>query len=78
VKGFEPVAALTAEEDGLADLRQIVEAAPRYLTPGGLLAVETGIGHHAELSRLAREAGFTNIESRQDLTHRDRYVLARL
>jgi len=68
--------ALTSGEDGLADLRTIVTAAPRFLAPGGLLALETGIGHHASLREIATAAGFKRFESRQDLTGRDRFVLA--
>jgi release factor glutamine methyltransferase len=77
VRDFEPHVALTsAGADGLADLRAIVASAPRYLAPGGLLALETGIAQHAALLPLAREAGFSRIESRPDLTGRDRFVLA--
>ena len=76
VREHEPVAALTAAEDGLADLRAIVAGAPRHLAPGGLLALETGIAQHADLLPLARAAGFTRVESRPDLTGRDRFVLA--
>ena len=79
VRAFEPVQALTAAgPDGLADLQAIIAAAPKFLAPGGLLALETGIGQHAALLRLAQESGFTAIESRQDLTKRDRFVLAKL
>jgi release factor glutamine methyltransferase len=74
----EPVIALTSRDAGLADLRAIVTAAPRFLPPGGWLAVETGITQHAELLRLARAVGFTHAESKPDLTGRDRFVLARL
>ncbi|PAW68539.1 MAG: protein-(glutamine-N5) methyltransferase, release factor-specific [Opitutia bacterium Tous-C1TDCM] len=77
VRGFEPAAALTAAEDGISDLRRIIAAAPAFLVPGGLLALETGIAHHAELGRLVAAAGLERFESRQDLTKRDRYVFAR-
>ena len=76
VRDFEPAAALTAAEEGLADLRKIMVAAPDRLNPGGLLALETGIAHHAELLRLAAEAGFARTDSHLDLTGRDRYILA--
>jgi release factor glutamine methyltransferase len=76
VRAHEPATALTAAEGGLADLRAIVAQAPEYLNAGGLLALETGITHHPEVLRLARTAGFSRMESRQDLTGRDRYVLA--
>lgn len=77
VRDHEPKSALTAADEGLADLRAIVAAAPKFLAPGGLLALETGIAQHAELLRLARDAGFAQVESRPDLTRRDRFVLAR-
>ncbi len=78
VRSFEPTAALTAADEGLAALRIILQAAPGFLEPGGLLALETGIAHHAELLRLAQEGGFASVESRLDLTGRDRFVLARM
>ncbi len=76
VRDFEPVAALTAADGGLADLREIIAGAPRFLTPNGLLALETGIGHHAQLLELAAAAGFRRTESHPDLTGRDRFVFA--
>ncbi len=78
VRDFEPVQALTAADGGLAELREIVAGAPRFLAPNGWLALETGIAHHAELRKLAGAAGFAHVESRRDLTGRDRFVLARL
>ena len=75
VRVHEPVGALTGKGvDGLDDLRAIVRAAPAHLSTGGLLALETGIAQHAALTALAKEAGFTSVESRQDLTGRDRFV----
>ncbi len=76
VRDFEPVSALTAGEEGLADLREIFIAAPRHLVPGGLLAVESGIAHHSRLLEIAAAVGFARAESRRDLAGRDRFVLA--
>ncbi len=76
VREFEPTAALTAADDGMADLREIIAAAPRFLAPTGMLALETGIAQHAALLELATAAGFRRIESRRDLSGRDRFVLA--
>jgi release factor glutamine methyltransferase len=76
VRNFEPIAALTAADEGLADLAKIVAAAPQFLTSGGLLALETGIAHHERLRALLGEAGFSRTESKKDLTGRDRFVLA--
>lgn len=77
VRDHEPHIALTSPgADGAADLATIIAGARRYLTAGGLLALETGITQHASLLALAAEAGFTRTRSMQDLTGRDRYVMA--
>ena len=78
VRGFEPVSALTAADEGMADLKRIIRDAPRFLAPGGMLALETGIAQHVALTEHARAAGFTMVESKRDLTDRDRFLLARL
>lgn len=77
VRGFEPASALTSADEGMADLRRIIAAAPAFLAPGGLLAVETGIAQRAPLLDAAREAGFGQVEVKRDLTDRDRFLLAR-
>ena len=78
VREFDPPLALVAADDGLADLRTILREAPRFLAPGGLLALETGVAQHAELARTAAAHGWAEIESLPDLAGRDRFVLARL
>jgi release factor glutamine methyltransferase len=76
VRGHEPASALTSADGGLADLREILAGAPRFLTAGGGVALETGIAQHAELARAAVAAGFRRTESLPDLTGRDRFLLA--
>jgi release factor glutamine methyltransferase len=76
VRQYDPPLALTAGNQGLDALSEIVRAAPRFLAPGGLLALETGVAHHPELLRLAAENGFKKTESLKDLTGRDRFILA--
>lgn len=76
VREHEPRAALEASEEGLADLRAILEAAPGYLRPGGLLALETGCDHRAALCARLQAAGFKSVAAHQDLTGRDRFILA--
>jgi release factor glutamine methyltransferase len=76
VHGHEPLDALIAADGGGADLREIIAGAPAFLASGGLLALETGVAQHAELTALAKAVGFDRIESRPDLTGRDRFVLA--
>jgi release factor glutamine methyltransferase len=76
VHGFEPSGALIAADGGMADLATIIAGAPAFLTPTGRLALETGIAQHARLEELSREAGFSRVESKRDLTGRDRFVFA--
>lgn len=78
VRDYEPAQALTSSADGMSDLAAIVADAPRFLSAGGLLALETGIAQHARLVALAQAAGFSRIESKRDLTDRDRFVFASL
>lgn len=76
VREHEPVTALAAPEEGLADLRLIIGGAARYLAPGGLLALETGIAQHPQLLSMCEAAGLERAESKQDLTGRDRFIFA--
>jgi len=77
VRVHEPVSALISGGGGLDDLRLIISGAARFLKAGGLIALETGIAHHGELGSLLTTAGFVAVESRRDLTDRDRFVFAR-
>jgi release factor glutamine methyltransferase len=77
VKDFEPVSALTAGENGLADIRVIVTQARPFLEQGGLLAIETGPEQHAAIKTLSAAAGWAEFASAPDLTGRDRFVFLR-
>ena len=77
VRTYEPASALTAAEAGMADLRKIIAGAPRFLAPGGWLAMETGIAQHAALLADMARAGLHDGESVKDLADRDRFVVAR-
>ncbi len=82
VRDWEPKDALVAGENGLADLRAILQSAPVCLAPGGLLALETGPTQHAALSDIATaakqagQAAYARTESVCDLSGRDRFFLA--
>lgn len=68
----EPLQALTSGADGLADIRQIIAQAPSHLSPGGWLLLEHGCDQAASVQALLRQAGFTEVQSRQDLAGLDR------
>jgi release factor glutamine methyltransferase len=65
--GAEPISALTAGPDGLADLRQICAHAPSHLHPGGWLVLEHGWDQAGTVANLMHEAGLTHIGHRRDL-----------
>lgn len=77
VQVHEPRCALIAAEDGCADLLHIIRGAPRHLTPGGWLFLETGIAQHQRLLEACRDAGLADALSRRDWAGRDRFVFAR-
>jgi release factor glutamine methyltransferase len=63
----EPLQALTSGADGLDDIRRLTAQAPSRLSPGGWLLLEHGWDQAAPVQALLREAGFTQVQSRQDL-----------
>lgn len=75
VREFDPPGALVSDDDGCADLEKILRGAPAFLEPGGWVALETGIAQHARLVELAKTLGYTQTESRQDLSGRDRFLV---
>ncbi len=74
VRDFEPKMALDGGPDGLAFYRRLVEAAPRFLVPGGVLAVEVGFGQAPDVASLFGERGFTEIERTKDYAGIERVV----
>ncbi|HXJ69310.1 MAG TPA: peptide chain release factor N(5)-glutamine methyltransferase [Verrucomicrobiae bacterium] len=77
VHDFEPHAALFAGDDGLADLREIVDQAPRHLRAGGLLALELDETRAAEVAAWFDGArDWRGAELRPDLAGRPRMLLA--
>jgi release factor glutamine methyltransferase len=63
----EPIAALVAGADGLADLRRIVHDAPAHLRPGGHLLLEHGHDQDRAVRALLAARGFAGVDSRRDL-----------
>lgn len=78
VSSYEPGLALDGGPDGLDVFRRIAVQAARALKPGGLLACEL---HEECLQAASREPSvlesFSDVRIVQDLTHRDRILLAR-
>jgi release factor glutamine methyltransferase len=64
---FEPVGALTDHADGLSALRIIIAGSPRHLVPGGWLLLEHGYDQATAVRALLLKAGYTDVQSWQDL-----------
>ncbi|HLO95312.1 MAG TPA: peptide chain release factor N(5)-glutamine methyltransferase [Burkholderiaceae bacterium] len=63
----EPLSALAAPEEGLADLRQIIAGASAHLRPGGLLLLEHGYDQEQAVADLLRDAGLLYQGCQRDL-----------
>jgi release factor glutamine methyltransferase len=63
----EPLQALTAGVDGLDDIRQIIDQAPKHLQPGGWLLLEHGYDQADSARALLAQRGFLQVQSHCDL-----------
>jgi len=72
---FEPDSALTAGEQGMADIRHIAEQAPQYLQPGGWLMFEHGYDQGPASVALLQQLGYQAVATEQDYGNRDRVTL---
>ncbi len=77
VREWEPQSALFAGEDGLDDIRILLEDAPSWLRSGGVLILEMDPLQIETASELARSFGFVGIETHVDLAGRDRALVAK-
>ncbi|WP_410499495.1 peptide chain release factor N(5)-glutamine methyltransferase [Chitinibacter sp. S2-10] len=69
---FEPTGALTDGHDGLHHLRSIINAAPAHLQRGACLLLEHGWDQGAACRELLQAAGFSDVQTWQDLGRNDR------
>ncbi len=63
----EPLQALASGADGLQDISTIIRQAPAHLQTNGWLLLEHGYDQAADVRALLQNAGFTQVQSRQDL-----------
>jgi release factor glutamine methyltransferase len=78
VADWEPVDALFGGPTGLEQVAEILGAAPVWLTRPGAAVIEIAPHQAVEAVRLAREAGFVDVEVRPDLAERPRALVARI
>ncbi len=74
---FEPAKALVAEDQGLADLKQIAAAALDNLKPGAILLMEHGYQQAEAVRHLLKQSGYNDIQSYKDLAGIERATMAR-
>lgn len=77
IRLFEDPRAFIAGPDGLDLIRRIIDGAPKRLVPGGLLALEMGLGQYAMVRSLLLDAGFDTPGVRRDLAGIERIAYAR-
>jgi release factor glutamine methyltransferase len=77
VAGWEPRTALEAGVSGLEAIEVIIAGARRWLRPGGALVLEMAPSQAGPVAGLARAAGFSGVEVRDDLAGRPRTLVAR-
>jgi release factor glutamine methyltransferase len=73
---FEPLSALVADEDGLADIKQIITQSRDYLQAKGYLLIEHGFEQSSAVAAAFAAMGFTAIKTVKDLGNNDRVTLA--
>lgn len=72
---FEPLTALASGQDGLDDIRHIVQSAPQWLANGGWLLLEHGYHQGKAVTTLLQAAGFQQVRCLPDLAGNDRVSL---
>jgi release factor glutamine methyltransferase len=73
----DPEVALFAGERGDELVRQLIEQAGARLRPGGLLALEIGVGQSAALLSFLAEKNYDDIESKNDYSSTPRFLFGR-
>jgi release factor glutamine methyltransferase len=76
VTQYDPVRALLGGGDGLMCYRNIIQLLPQWLKPSGLVFFEVGHMQAADVKELLVQAGFSVLQTAQDLAGNDRCVAA--
>jgi release factor glutamine methyltransferase len=75
VARHEPLHALLADDDGLSDLKKIINKAKKFLMPGGYLALEHGYLQANAIRTLMLQQGYEQIKTHRDLSNHDRLTI---
>ena len=74
----EPISALSALNQGMADIEHIVQHATTYLYTGGLLAIEHGYDQGDAVRKLFLDSGFESVHTVKDYGGNDRVTLGQV
>ncbi|MHA0981485.1 peptide chain release factor N(5)-glutamine methyltransferase [Kosakonia cowanii] len=74
---FEPLSALVAADNGLADLHTLIKEAPRYLLSQGWLLLEHGWQQGAAVREIFARYGWQQVETCRDYGDNERLTLGR-
>lgn len=75
IREWEPISAIDGGEDGLYFYRKILQDAPIYLKPDGLVVLEIGDCEKEDVEAIASAEGFSLITKRKDYTNIDRVLV---
>ena len=76
VKDYDPKIALVANDDGLADLKKIINISQNHLVKNGILALEIGHNQDKELIKVL-EPSFREIKNIKDYGGKNRFLVAK-
>ena len=76
VKNYDPKIALVANDDGLADLKKIINISQNHLVKNGILALEIGHNQDKELIKVL-EPSFREIKNIKDYGGKNRFLVAK-
>nr|WP_159465453.1 peptide chain release factor N(5)-glutamine methyltransferase [Scandinavium goeteborgense] len=74
---FEPLSALVAADEGLADLAHIIQEGRRFLLPGGWMLLEHGWKQGPAVRELYIQAGYDEVETCRDYGGNERLTVGR-
>lgn len=74
----EPISALSAPNQGLADIEHIVQQSTKYLRTGGLLAIEHGYDQGDAVRQLFLDSNFEPVHTVKDYGSNDRVTLGQV
>ncbi len=74
---FDPPEALFSGRDGLDTITRMIQAAPRFIYPGGYLLFEFGYGQAERVQELLKKGAWTEVEIVNDLQGIPRTLIAK-